>query len=173
MKNNRIGFGILIALIAIAAITVAPVSADAQMVGISGNIAQSFSFSLNTTEIKLGTMSVGANHIISPNNVTVLSNVPFTVKVKDKEAHNGKLTDLDRSGMTYNPAIFLTNPLQVSTNGDPAITLGNADQTLHTATTGQAFDHWLVFDQQISVADPVLTGTSVYYDVLTVTGATS
>ena len=118
MKNNRIGFGILIALIAIAAITVAPVSADAQMVGISGNIAQSFSFSLNTTEIKLGTMSVGANHIISPNNVTVLSNVPFTVKVKDKEAHNGKLTDLDRSGMTYNPALLAT-PIKLCTPQPP------------------------------------------------------
>jgi len=182
MKNNRtISLIAVLAMVAMSALIAVPVSADQVLVKTpNGGVTPSFSFAVNgSPTVTFPLTVVGQNDLTTTNFVNVQSNAPYSVSASDgplaggaPPASAGHMKSSDGS----NPytGYYLTNPLQVATNGDPYVSLSGTNQALHTKTlTGESFSHELKLRQVTTYNDGVLPGNSFYGMYVVVTAAVS
>jgi hypothetical protein len=141
---------------------------------VSGNPQSTISLDVSGSH-SFGDMIVGDNVNTTANTVstTVLSNVPWTLTVKDALSDSkpagtaGKMAEWD--GLSAYPADgkVLATPFKMGLDSSTAIVLSDSPQTFVAGTTAGTFVNYPYFKQTIVIADPRLTAGHVYRMVVT------
>lgn len=165
--NAKIGILAGMLLLAILAV---PVSAeDIQIVSQAGGVTPSFSMAITpgsqTMTLAIGTVDKTGNPI------TVTTNTPFTLTVKDK-MDAGKTTDGGKMAVLLANVVQykLNNPIQIATNGGAYLPVSATEQVFYSGAAGEFTDN-LKFRQLVVSTDPVIPSQYSYAITLTVTGA--
>lgn len=139
---------------------------------ISGNPDSTISLVVDGSQ-SFGVMSVGDTLNLTANNVstTVLSNVPWTLSVRDAltdgKTSAGYMAEYADNAYVTDGKVLAT-PLKMGLTDATTIILSGDSQTLVTGTTAGTFINYPYFKQTIVIADPRLeTSGHVYRTVVT------
>lgn len=150
---------------------------------VSGNPVSTISLEVTGTHSFGTAMIVGDNFNTTANtvNATVLSNLPWTITVKDALSDtkpvgtDGKMAEWDGTS-SYAGGHVLATPFQMSGDGSTYYNLPAAasPQTLFSGVTAGTYYNYPYFKQTVVIADQRLTATDhVYRTVVTFDAATA